>query len=69
MQKIRFSAHTAHQTISLSSLFEHSQPTKHVRKSEESLYEVNMSEVRKSFSSHTGYQTHPTGIGTDQDAA
>jgi hypothetical protein len=46
-------------TISLSSLFEHNQPTKHVRKSKGSLYEINMSEVRRSFSSDTGYQTHP----------
>jgi hypothetical protein len=38
---------------------EHTRATKHIKKSQGSLAEVSLAEVRKSFWDETGYQIHP----------
>jgi hypothetical protein len=47
------------QTTNELSMGQHIQDTKNMIKSEWSLYEVRISQVRKSFYGDTGYQTHP----------
>jgi hypothetical protein len=48
-----------HQTTSELGMAEHKRATKHIKKSQDSLAEMSLAEVRKSFRDDTAYQTHP----------
>jgi hypothetical protein len=59
------SVHASYQTMSSHNIGGHTRAIKHVKKSQCSLYEVRISEVRKSFCGDPGYQTLPQRIKKD----